>query len=110
MSNITLIFAVSRGHTTTQKPLDKRSNMQRNKILVINPKSFPEIWAALTEQQKDDLSIKFYQSQCCKTRQTVWNWAKGVFKPLPLHRNVIADILTKYLGEKFYAHTLFPES
>lgn len=81
--------------------------MQSNEIKSVCTKSFPEIWATLSEQQKDDLSIKFYQKKCCKTRQTVWNWANGV-KPIPLAQEAIATILTKALGEKVYAHTLFP--
>jgi len=76
-----------------------------------NTKTFPQIWETLTPGEKDDLCIKFYQRKCAKSRQGVWFWAKGMRKPQnPLVRDTIADIVSKFIGEKCFADTLFPRS
>lgn len=75
-----------------------------------NTKTFPEIWKTLNSDERDALTIKFYQKKCCKTRQAVFYWATGQRVPAsPLVRDVVADLVSKAIGEKVYARTLFPE-
>ena len=84
--------------------------MQSKENISTNTKSFPEIWATLTGDERDALAIKFYQKKCCKTRQAVFYWATGQRVPAtPLVRDVVAELVSKAIGEKVYANTLFPE-
>lgn len=82
--------------------------MQNKEIIQTNTKSFPEIWATLSEDEKDELRLKFYQRKCCKTRQAISYWVTGQRRPSPLVRETIAGIVSKSIGAKCYAHTLFP--
>ena len=85
--------------------------MQKYENITTNTKSFPEIWATLSETEKDDLCIKLYQRKCCKSRQAIRYWGAGARKPSnQIVRNAIAEVVSKQLGAKCYAHTLFPDA
>lgn len=85
--------------------------MQSNEIILTNTRTFPEIWGALTGTQRDDLCIKLFQRKCAKSRQGIIYWGKGQRKPAnPLVRDAVADVVSKFLGERCLAATLFPES
>ena len=72
-------------------------------------RSFPEIWATLSKDERDDLSLKFFQKKCCLSRQAVFYWGSGERIPgSPLVRETIAQIVSKTLGTKVYPQTLFP--
>ena len=85
--------------------------MQKYENITTNTKSFPEIWVTLSETEKDDLCIKLYQKKCCRSRQAIRYWASGSRKPSsPLVRSAIADVVSKQVGARCLAETLFPES
>jgi hypothetical protein len=74
-----------------------------------NTRTFPEIWAVLSKDERDDLSDRLFRRKCCRTRQTVWNWGNGIKRPAtPLVRDAVADVVSKMTGEKHNAVTLFP--
>lgn len=70
--------------------------------------SFPEIWATLTEDEREDLRLKFYQKKCCKSRQAISLWATGQRRPTPMAREAIAVMVSKVVGAKCLPSTLFP--
>ena len=85
--------------------------MQKYENNTTNTKSFPEIWATLSEREKDDLCLKLYQKKCCKSRQAIRYWGSGSRKPSSeLVRNAIAEVVSKAIGAKCFSHTLFPEA
>lgn len=82
--------------------------MQSKENILTNTRSLPEIWATLTEAERDDLCIKIYQRKCCKTRQAIHYWVTGQRRPSPMAQEAIASIVSKAVGAKCYPHTLFP--
>lgn len=47
----------------------------------IDARSFPEIWATLTDGKRGDLIYELIKAKCCTTRQAVYNWANEVRTP-----------------------------
>lgn len=84
--------------------------MKDSNNISTNTKSFQEIWATLSTAERDELSIKFFQKKCCKTRQTVWNWGAGATTPHPLVRDAVCALVSKAIGQKCFSNTLFPEA
>ena len=83
--------------------------MQSKQINSTDARSFPQIWATLSKDERDDLSLMFFQKKCCLTRQAVHYWGKGEKSPRnPLVRDTVAQIVSKKLGVKVYPQTLFP--
>lgn len=75
----------------------------------IDTRSFPEIWAALSKDERDELSLKLFQNKCCRSRQAIHYWGKGEKSPLnPLVRETVAKVVTKQIGAKVLTQTLFP--
>lgn len=72
--------------------------------------TFPELWGFLKQDDRDALSIKLFQTKCCKSRQTVWNWATGKTRPIPLVRKEAAKVIAKFIGKRVAGDTLFPEA
>ena len=72
-------------------------------------RTFPEIWASLTADEREELHYQLIKSRCTTTRQTVWNWASGKKRPFSvLISNEIAKCVTKVTGKRVIANTLFP--
>lgn len=67
-----------------------------------------EIWAGLTPEQRDEVALRLYNAKCCRTRQTIFNWATGRTSPVePLVKSGVAAVLSKYLGQTVIASSLF---
>ena len=81
--------------------------MQENQLDV---RTFSEIWATLTQDNKSELSAKLYSAKCCATPQTIWNWGSGRTRPAPLVRKEVAKVVAKFLGSRVAGDTLFPEA
>lgn len=83
--------------------------MQVYETNLIDARSFPQIWATMTASERDDLAIQLYAKKCCKTRQTVWNWANGKKQPnSPLVIDTVAKVVSKAVGSRVLGRTLFP--
>lgn len=75
-----------------------------------NTKSFSEIMANATEGQRYSIGTALISEGCCKTRQTVWNWANNKCTPASVDTKIhIAKIAGKVLGQRVSHLTLFPE-
>lgn len=82
---------------------------QVSNSLEIDKRTFPEIWATLTENEKDDLSLSIMQSKACKTRQTLWNWGTGRVTPSNgAIKNAISKCVGSVLKIKTHPNVLFP--
>ena len=104
MHRLTLIYFYN-------NDVNNQCDMQINENYSTNTKTFPEIWAGLSEEEKDALCLKLYQRKCVRSRQGVWYWANGKRRPAtPLVRDIVAEIVSKVVGEKCYARYLFPSS
>ena len=80
-----------------------------SKIILTDARSFPEIWATLSEDERDNLSLELFKKKCCRTRQAIFYWAKGERAPInQLVRDTVAQIVGKMLGAKVFPQTLFP--
>lgn len=83
--------------------------MQSNTKLDTNTRTFPEIWATMSSQERDDLALALYNAKCCKSRQAIWNWANGKRQPnSPLVKDTVAKVVGKAIGSRVFSHTLFP--
>lgn len=84
--------------------------MQRTEIISTNTRTFPEIWDGLSTEEKENLTLDIYNAKCCRTRQTIWKWATNKARPSsPLVRESVAKVISKAIGEKVSASSLFPE-
>lgn len=83
--------------------------MQSKEKLPVDARSFPQIWAALNSDERDDLTNSFFQAKCCLSRQAVFYWASGQKKPRNrLVRDTVSKIVGKAIGAKVIPATLFP--
>ena len=83
--------------------------MQSKETNPTDARTFPEIWASLTTDEREELHYQLMKSRCTTTRQTVWNWASGKKRPFSvLISNEIAKCVTKVTGKRVIAATLFP--
>lgn len=83
--------------------------MQSNKEKSNDARSFPEIWATLSSDEKDELVYELIRTKCCKTRTAILMWARGERRPSnALTRDVIARSIGKTLGLRVFGTTLFP--
>lgn len=92
------------------KRLKMKINMSNSQTQIVDERTFPEVWDSLKQDDKDALSLKLFQTKCCKSRQTVWNWATGKTRPIPLVRKEAAKVIAKFLGSRVAGDTLFPEA
>ena len=76
----------------------------------IDSRSFQEIWKSLSQDEKSDLALKLYNSKCCTTYQTIWNWGTGKTRPAALAREVAASVVGRFIGTRCLGSVLFPES
>lgn len=84
--------------------------MQSNKTITTDARTFPEIWASLSFDDRDELSYQLIKSRCASTRQTIWYWGNNKRRPIsPLIRNEIAKCVTKVTGHRVLGNTLFPQ-
>ena len=75
----------------------------------IETRTFPEIWASLSQGEREDLTLRLYAAKCCRTRQSIWEWGSGRVKPgAPLIRDAVAKTVSKFTGRKSTPQTLFP--
>lgn len=72
-------------------------------------KTFQEIWAQLSDEQRADVRLKLLTKKCTASPQSIYNWAAGRTRPTnPLVLDAIANTLGQYLGVKLYGRVLFP--
>lgn len=77
----------------------------------IETKTFNEIWMGLNAEDKTELCRQLLLARCCSTYQTVWNWGTGKVRPsMPLVRSAVASTVSKFIGKKTSAKTLFPSN
>ena len=82
-----------------------------NEKIPIDARTFPQIWASLTEGERGDLIYELMKGKCCTTRQAVYNWAKETRTPASrLVRDEVAKVVGKFLGSRCLGATLFPNS
>jgi len=75
----------------------------------VETRSFPEIWATLSKNEKEEVTYQIIKDRCAMARQTVWNWATGKTQPTsPIVRNAVANAVGRALGSKPNGNTLFP--
>ena len=75
----------------------------------IDTRTFAQIWANLTQTERDDLTLRLYNAKCCKNRQTIWKWGNDKCSPRePLVREGVCKTVSKFLGAKLSTQTLFP--
>ena len=75
----------------------------------LNARTFPQIWENLSSDERESLTLEIYNAKCCRTRQTIWKWATDKVRPSTLVRETLAKVVSKAIGTKVYANTLFPE-
>lgn len=84
--------------------------MQSKENKPVDTRSFGEIWLTLSHDEKLELTRKLFLNDVCITRQTIWGWATGRYKPKQrLVMNSLVRVLGRFLGRTVSAHTLFPE-
>lgn len=89
--------------------LTKQINMQSKQNISTDARTFAQIWAKLSPQEREDLTLRLYNARCCKTRQTIWKWANGKTQPNhPVVRDTVANVVGKAIGSRVLATTLFP--
>lgn len=72
-------------------------------------RTFPQIWGTLTKDEKEDVTRRLITDGFTLSRQTVWNWAKGIWQPRTLAtKNGVAVSVSKVLGLRVFGQTLFP--
>lgn len=83
--------------------------MQSNENSCIDARSFPQIWALLNQNEREELSRQLYIAKCCKNRQTIWKWGNGKCSPRePLVQEGVCKTVSKFLKVKTTTQTLFP--
>lgn len=83
--------------------------MAISEIKTTDTRTFPQIWATLTADEREDLILRIYNSKACKTRQTVRNWAAGRVVPdSPLVKDTVANCVSKVTGTRVLGGVLFP--
>ena len=83
--------------------------MQSKQISEYDARNFGEIWKSLTSDERENLTLRIYNAKCCKTRQTIWNWANGKARPsAPIIRDMVAKVVSKTVGLNVLPQTLFP--
>lgn len=85
------------------------SKMQVYEKSDIDTRTFSQIWENLSQNERDDLTLRLYNAKCCKNRQTIWKWATEKCAPRePLVREGVSKTVAKFLGAKVSVQTLFP--
>lgn len=75
----------------------------------IDTRTFAQIWANLTQNERDDLTLRLYNAKCCKNRQTIWKWGNDKCAPRePLVREGVCKTVSRFLGARLSTQTLFP--
>ena len=89
--------------------LHKATSMQSKEKDSIDARSFPEIWATLSLNERDELVYSLIRNKCCTTRQAIYYWASGKKAPRNLLlRDTVAKAVGKVTGSRIVASTLFP--
>lgn len=81
--------------------------MQRNDKKTIDTRTFPEIWAELTDGEQSLLKDKLID-ECRTTAKSVWAWRSGKQVPMFPNQRTIATVLAR-MGYKTTTRTLFPK-
>ena len=77
----------------------------------VESKSFSQIWAELSTDERLELTGKILRARCCTTYQTVWNWGKGKTRPpFGLVRDKASATIAAYFKIKTDSKTLFPQT
>jgi len=85
---------------------DMKSKPQRNKTKPKDTRRLPQIWATMTETEKESLRFELI-GNLRKSSQTIWNWTTGKTRPVsPLERKEVAKIVRKQ-GYDVSEDTLF---
>lgn len=77
-------------------------NCKDSEKKVIDTRTFPEIWKSLnTNYEQPELRHSLISNRCCKTPQTIWNWANGNTQPTEiLVLKKIAEVVSKFLSSQ----------
>ena len=77
---------------------------------IVNEKmTFPEVWGSLEKDQKEAVTRQLIVDGWTLSRQTVWNWGTGKWKPrTSAIRKGVTNSINKALGVKYLSTNLFP--
>lgn len=82
--------------------------MQSKENSSTDARTFPEVWETLTRAERRTLKVELVKAMGCTTN-AVWFWSKGTYSPnSKLDRDKVAQVVSKFLGRRCFAHTLFP--
>lgn len=85
--------------------------MQSKEKIPTDARSFPEIWATLTVDEKEELVYELLKTRCCTTRTAIRQWGRAVRRPANiLTQETVAKAIHKVLGIRVLRTTLFPHS
>lgn len=85
--------------------------MQSKEKIPTDARSFPEIWATLTVDEKEELVYELLKTRCCTTRTAINQWGRAVRRPANLlTQEAVAKAINKILGLHVHRTTLFPRS
>ena len=83
--------------------------MQSKQNIVNDTRTFQQIWKSMSQQEQEDLTLRLYNANACRTRQTIWNWANGKVRPShPVVRETVAKVVGKAIGSRVSPYSLFP--
>ncbi len=81
--------------------------MQSKQNSVFDARTFPQIWQGLTQSQQSELRYQLTRNADC-SRQSVYNWSKGITPISLAMRKKVAATMGKTLGLNVSHITLFP--
>lgn len=82
--------------------------MQSKENSTTDARTFPQIWETLNRAERRTLKVELVKAMSCTTN-AVWFWSNGTYSPnSKLDRDKVAQVVSKFLGRKCFAHTLFP--
>ncbi len=110
-TNIHYLCLCQREQLMLVTSVNKVMKMQSKEKVIESANTFQEIWAELTIEQREDLTLRLYNAGCCRTRQTIWKWSTGKACPsAPIVRDTIAAIVSKVTNTKVTSTFLFPRN
>lgn len=82
--------------------------MQSKENSTTDARTFPEIWKSLTQYEQRNLRADIVHATKCTT-VTIYRWQTGENTPSSQPaKDKVAQVVSKFLGRKCFAHTLFP--
>ena len=74
----------------------------------IDTRPFREIYGKGDDKLRERLRKKLIESGCAGTTQTVNNWGRGDTTPHPVIQREVAKVVSRAIGKRTLASTLFP--